>query len=407
METGSGKKNQVVRCRKSVPLSRGGHAPSPDVELPVTVEQFSELTGMYYQGPLEAVPWSSALGLLRKHLKANWTVLILRPASKNWPAIMIRAGVQGAELYNAEYIQYQSFSLDPFVGLPPGRVVTLDEMIDVPKWTKGEFFKQFVEPFDIRYVMGSDILAEGGGECRLRCTRPPGGKDFSAGDKALFQMLLPHFKRAVDLHFRIEAGETERLLYANTMDRMLVGTVILDQTGEIMRCSGVAEEMLAEKDGVIKGKGVLRAAYPQEDRQLQQLIAQALAIPAGVAAVPEAISLGRPSGRQSLGILIRHIPMVEWSEGRRRPAVAVFIRDPERSQQPAHGMVMQLFGLTSTEATLSMLLANGLTLDEAAKNLNIRKNTVRAHLRAIFSKTGVTRQTALVRLLLSSVASIA
>ena len=38
--------------------------------------------------------------------------------------------------------------------------------------------------------------------------------------------------------------------------------------------------------------------------------------------------------------------------------------------------------------------------DEAAAELNIRKNTARAHLRSIFSKTGVTRQTMLVRLLL-------
>jgi DNA-binding CsgD family transcriptional regulator len=35
--------------------------------------------------------------------------------------------------------------------------------------------------------------------------------------------------------------------------------------------------------------------------------------------------------------------------------------------------------------------------------LGISKNTARAHLRAIFSKTGVTRQATLVRILLGSV----
>ena len=39
----------------------------------------------------------------------------------------------------------------------------------------------------------------------------------------------------------------------------------------------------------------------------------------------------------------------------------------------------------------------------ATAQLGVRKNTARAQLRAIFSKTGVTRQTALVRLLLASV----
>jgi len=55
------------------------------------------------------------------------------------------------------------------------------------------------------------------------------------------------------------------------------------------------------------------------------------------------------------------------------------------------------------EDQAELALANGLTLDEAADGLHIRKNTARAHLRAIFSKIGVTRQTTLVRVLLSSV----
>ena len=49
-----------------------------------------------------------------------------------------------------------------------------------------------------------------------------------------------------------------------------------------------------------------------------------------------------------------------------------------------------------------MYMANGLTLDEAAGELQIRKNTARAHLRSIFSKVGVTSQTALVRVLLNT-----
>ena len=84
--------------------------------------------------------------------------------------------------------------------------------------------------------------------------------------------------------------------------------------------------------------------------------------------------------------------------------MAVFIRDPERKSQASSELLRQLFGFTPAEATLALLLANGLTLDEAADELHIRKNTIRAHLRSIFTKTGVTRQTTLVRLLLSSVA---
>jgi len=389
--------------RKSVPKS-----PQACLfdSLPISAEQLDELIGMIYQGPLEAVPWGSALGALRRHLQANWATVILRPASASQPALLLRDGGHGAELYDAAYSHYEVFSLDPFVGLPVERVVTIDEMIDTSMWMRGEFYKAFIEPNQIRFILGADVVAEGGAEFRLRITRPPTQANFSKGDKALCQVLLSHLKRAVNLHARIDRVETERQLYAMAMDRMLVGTVVLDEKGAIIRCNSLADAILAEKDGVWIGQGGLHADHSNEERDLQRLLRVALAIPAGTPIVPEALSLTRPSGRAPLGILIRPIPLGEWSEGRHRPAVAAFIRDPERKSHPPYELLRQLFGLTAAEATLALLLANGLTLDEAAAELGNRKNTIRAHLRSIFSKTGVKRQTTLVHLLLSSVASI-
>jgi DNA-binding CsgD family transcriptional regulator len=53
-----------------------------------------------------------------------------------------------------------------------------------------------------------------------------------------------------------------------------------------------------------------------------------------------------------------------------------------------------------------VLLGGGLTLDEAAEELSISRNTARAHLRSIFTKTGVSRQTMLVRLIVTSLAQL-
>ena len=123
--------------------------------------------------------------------------------------------------------------------------------------------------------------------------------------------------------------------------------------------------------------------------------------------VVQALSITRPSGRAKLGVLIRAIPLGQWSESRQRPGTVVFLRDPESSgAQPSQELVRRLFGLTRMEAQLALLLTEGLTLDEADEQMNVRRNTARTHLRSIFSKTGVTRQTMLVRLLLNSVISL-
>ncbi len=374
-------------------------------DLPLSFDQLSALIGAIYQGPLDTVPWSGALVMLRDILRANWATLILRPASADQPALVLRAGSQGPEVYHAAYSQFEMFSMDPFVGLPVDRVVTIDEMIDT-SWMSGEFYETFLAPNDIRYIMGADMVTEGGADCRLRVTRPRDAVDFSAQDKALCQILLPHVRRAVTLHSRIERIETERLMYSTTMDRMLVGTVIFDEKGAIMRTNRIADEVLAEKDGIRISQGRLHAEFPAEDRELQRLIKAALAQPGAAPVVPQPMSVTRVSGRASLGVLVRPVPPGEWPDDRHRPTAVAFIRDPGRKSQLSLEMVRHLFGLTGAEAALALLLANGYTLDEAAVELKIRKNTIRAHLRSIFAKTGVRRQTTLIHLLLNSVASI-
>ena len=65
-----------------------------------------------------------------------------------------------------------------------------------------------------------------------------------------------------------------------------------------------------------------------------------------------------------------------------------------------------MFGLSRREAMLASLLAGGLTVAEAALDLGISEQTARTYLRQVFEKTGVTRQTELVRKIQASIASI-
>jgi DNA-binding CsgD family transcriptional regulator len=62
----------------------------------------------------------------------------------------------------------------------------------------------------------------------------------------------------------------------------------------------------------------------------------------------------------------------------------------------SHDVLTRLYGLTRTEAKLVQLLVAGLTLDEAATDLNVSVNTAHTHLKLVFHKTGVNRQAQLV-----------
>ena len=116
--------------------------------------------------------------------------------------------------------------------------------------------------------------------------------------------------------------------------------------------------------------------------------------------------MARPSGLVSLGVVVEVVPSSEWAEGKGQPAAVVYIRDAAGKSLASSTVAKQLFNLTPAETALALELTNGLSLEEAAEALGIRRNTARAHLRSIFSKTGVRRQTELVRIMLNSVAAL-
>jgi len=388
--------------RQRVEDNRGANAPVP---APLALEQFSRLVELVYRGVTDILPWSGLIQTLHGLLGASWVTLILRPATAGHQALMLNMGREGGpHIAASPHINPDVFALDPFVNLPGDRIVTVDEAVGESNWLNSEYYRQFCEPAGVRYVMGGDIRTQEGSECRFRVCRAAEAQPFSAEDRALCQMLLPHLENAVHLYTRIDAAEAERQLLAGTVDRLLLGVVILDETGAIIKSNSVAQHILREDDGLRISRGLLEASFSAENRELYRLIKlQLQGITSTAGAVAQAMSIGRPSGRTRLGLAIRNVPQGEWLESRHRPTVAVFIRDPDSHAQASRGQIQHLFNLTPAESSLTLLLADGLSLDEAAVQLGVRKNTARAQLRAIFSKTGVTRQTALVRLLLASV----
>ena len=367
--------------------------------------QFSGMLGNLYQGPLESTPWQSFLNELNQFLEAKYVTFILRPPSDQSEGLMVNTNGSSAEVV-ASYNQYY-FNLDPFVDLPSGQVVILEEFVSKEQWLASEFYRNFLEPVGVFHILGADIRTSDGALCRIRVSRGVESPGFTDHDKALLAHFVPHLERSVALHTQINRIETERNLYAGAVDQFAVGTIILDEAGKILQTNQVAEHLLREKDGLKISADSLQVGTPRDCQEFRRLVKQALQSQKGAQpSVVEAMRVQRPSGRADLGIIVRSVPLSEWNEGKHCPSVVIFVSDPEQESRAPQEIVKALFDLTPAEAQLAMLLANGLTLDEASEELGISRNTARAHLRSTFSKTGVTRQTMLVRLILRSVATL-
>jgi DNA-binding CsgD family transcriptional regulator len=118
------------------------------------------------------------------------------------------------------------------------------------------------------------------------------------------------------------------------------------------------------------------------------------------------VQLFRPSGSKPFEVLVSPLPPHSSLRCGGKAAAAVFITDPEEEVALDSRALHELFGLTPAEIRLCIALVQRKTVEEYAHDAGISSNTARTHVKRIYSKTGVRRQSELVRLLLKSSAGI-
>lgn len=368
-------------------------------------DNIDQLLLTLYRGPLEQPLWQGFLRRLRDELEADFATLLLRPPSEGDQGVVLNAVVVSPDVYTAYNETW--FALDPFVDLPPDTVMTLSEFLPREALEATEYYREYMAPIGVFHMLGVDMQAPGGMAVRLRVTRGPEAVDFSAADRELVAALLAHIKQAVALHTRITRTLSERDVYASAFDQLSLGTVILDEQASVLHMNEAARAILARPSQLSVHGGHLQVGNRQQNQAFRAIVDEVMA--AHRHSEPSFVRVFRVEKSGSLsgiGLLVRPLPRVELPEGVDSPAVAIFISDPETPHGVPVHVLTQLFGFTPAEASLSLLLANGLTLDEAATELDVSRNTVKSHLSAVFAKTGVKRQTQLVQLILKSVAPI-
>lgn len=368
-----------------------------------SIGAFNKVLLSLYEGPLSATPiWQECLEEIRSFFMANLAVLIFRPSpSDPISRAAYSGGIPGMDRSYANSF----YALDPFVDLPLDKVFTTERFMEENKWVNNPFYRNFLAPADVYRMMGADMRTSDGIDCRIRICRPKDAPNFSSADKEYCKLLIPHLERCVQLHSNQHAVHATTRLFAAAIDRLMFGTIILDQYGAVMHTNHNADEILARKDGLFISAGKLKAVSTRDNTVLQDLLAKTLVSRSNTQSNElEVLSISRPKSKCPLGMMIRSLSSEAWAESMRYASVAILLRDPLQSASTSEIAMRRIFGFSPAETALALLLADGLTLEQSAEMLHVTRNTVRTQLKSIFSKTATTRQTDLVRVILGSIA---
>ena len=185
-------------------------------------------------------------------------------------------------------------------------------------------------------------------------------------------------------------------------DLVGVGLGIVDAEGRLLHTNGVADDILARRDGLELTLSRTLRAGPRKGSVARGLFEQLQESKVSGARDREQVSIlavPRPSGRRPLTLLMRSFETSSSQPASGSQPALIFMIDPELPMKGMETHVREVYGFTAAETELATLLMQGNNLAECCRMMGIRRPTAATHLRQLFDKAQVRTQSQLVSVL--------
>ena len=183
------------------------------------------------------------------------------------------------------------------------------------------------------------------------------------------------------------------------MNALTSGVYVADRDGRIVFMNRAAKRQVSSGDVIRIANGRLAPIERTANLALARAIDEAIRDEADLT-ISAAIAL---PGINNAGLIAAILPLARSEEIGVAGMAAIFVQDPTVMPPLAGEAFARLYSLTTSELRVLLAMAPGLSVKEAAEALGISESTAKTHLKHIHSKTGTSKQTELIRLLMSAV----
>ena len=355
-----------------------------------------QVVGGFYEAFLEGGERSTALRQLTTLLPCEHAVLATLTGGRwQWCA---SGGLAATEHSSMDQI-CQTFFSDIVGGQCEDAVVRTGDVVNLHQLQRSDFYYAHLRPLR----GGRSLMVHGdidGERIAMAFCRPlEHGADFGDADTAMAQVVWPHVKRAHALH-RARRADSVRTSARSAINALPAALIGLSARGQVLLVNHGATELLQAHPDLRIQAGHLVARRAHEDARLRSVLEAALAPPYRAGAV--ILSAGRaaaPGALHAAALTLQVQPCSGDTHRQDDIAAWVVLRDARRVRVNI-GPLRAAFGLTQREAEVAACLCTGRILVEVATDLGIAPDSVRQHLKAVFSKTHTRGQSELVSLLL-------
>ena len=262
---------------------------------------------------------------------------------------------------------------------------------------RSPFYQEFFRSHDISTTAANRVVSSNSINAYLSLQRRLQQPGFTDADFALFRHFIPHVQRAVRIRMELRSLSERAAISSLVLNQLRVALLVLDERGQLLLANAQAEALLRRipqlpvRGGQLKPQGLRPGMF---ERLLASACGRTGAVQAGAALLSDA------QGQTTLQLLVLPLPaslhaINPWQ----RPLAMVVLSEPDKPLSVQQHLLHQLYGLTAAEARVAQAIYQGDTPAQAAEHLGVTVGTVRSQLKAIFAKTGASRQAELIRLL--------
>lgn len=348
------------------------------------------------------VPWKRFLEKLRVETRSDYCTIMIYSDGKPKPNVVL---VEGPNIPPNDQYGDLHYSKEVMFDIPEGQVRSLGEMFTAKQLRSTEFYQHYLGPLGIGDVMGTDISEVRGISARIRVSRFEGHGNYGPDERRTLEAIIPYLRSALRVFVRRSDTEVEKEALSAAVSGMSVGSLMVTAEGRIVEANAPALAILQERDGLLERGGRISSQDQKMARHLLNLVRRnaEASLRRGDKGDVRALLIDRPSGRESLSLLVRPATTKARELLGIRPMALIHLVDPAQPRVKMIDALIQLFGLTPAEARIAAFIANGQSIQDIVGATGNSSNTVRSQLRAVFSKLGVHRQPQLIRAVLVSV----
>jgi DNA-binding CsgD family transcriptional regulator len=377
-------------------VQQGGTRRQPEVDaVPGLVE-------LIYGSVFDAARWQLVLDQFVSAVGAQYGALVSfehdRPDA---PLIHVWSGwkAEDVALFAARYAANDPWRIHAYKR-PEGFVGPDTDLCSREELESSESYRKFLEPRGAVHGFGGAILNGPAGQSIITAARSAEDGPFGEAELELLRRLMPHLRQAVLLHARFGSLRAQVSTFRRHLDRYSCALVLTDRALRPLFANASARELAARTDGLNIEQGRLTLMPPRLNAKLKEVVEK---LSSGRDRDLHRIDIPRPAGGAALRLLVMQVPESGTLPlGASVPSVALMIIDTEFRPALDPEVLRHAFALTPAESRVAAKLGNGKSIDEIAVETGTSTETVRTHVKRIFSKTGTSRQGELISLLLQS-----